>query len=326
MVPALDGDDPLARVVNMLPVGFLLLDGWRIVFTNREAERLFNAPESRLLQEDLRPFMEAGDRGLLTRALSAAMEEPDQHPEVNCRLIPGGKDVPARDVHLTVARLVWQGVPYTQMVVQDISREKAREHELERLSLTDPLTGAYNRRAFADHVAEAGRTDVKDMAVILFDIDHFKVVNDQHGHAAGDMVLIHLVTLAQARVRAWNGGRSDGVHPAVDAAMLARVGGEEFAILLPGADRDTARRFADQVRMDVADSSVSVDGRDVRVTISLGAAVLPTPEADLDALLRRADRALYSAKNDGRDRVILADATAPPPPASERISRRTDRG
>jgi diguanylate cyclase (GGDEF)-like protein len=163
--------------------------------------------------------------------------------------------------------------------------------ELARASRRDALTGLPNRRAFDEElargVARAAR-DAKPLAVVLLDVDRFKVVNDTHGHAAGDVVLREIAARAAAAVR---GGD-----------FVARIGGEEFALLLHGADLPGALELAERVRAGVAATPIPAGSGPLAVTASLGCAVLAPGEAP-EAVVARADARLYDAKRGGRDRV-----------------------
>ncbi len=156
-------------------------------------------------------------------------------------------------------------------------------------ALIDPLTGLCNRRAFM-HDAEAaiaGRASRREpFAVLLADLDHFKKINDVHGHAIGDKALrIFAATLQRC----------------IGQGLGGRLGGEEFAILLPDADLDAALALGERIRATFAQAAAEVDGRAVASTVSIGVAA--SRVGDLDGLLGRADSALYRAKQDGRDRV-----------------------
>ena len=169
--------------------------------------------------------------------------------------------------------------------------------QLEQLTLTDPLTGLANRRAFTEHLAAdaaRARRHGRPLALAMLDIDGFKAINDRLGHAAGDRVLVELATRLGRLSRSFE--------------TVARIGGEEFAWVLPDSDLAGARAAAERARGAVAGSPVAGVGR---VTISAGVAQLRDGE-DLDDLMRRADAALYAAKAAGRDRV----SAAPPPVGS----------
>lgn len=161
------------------------------------------------------------------------------------------------------------------------------------LARRDPLTGLANRRAFEEalrrEVARARRGGAP-LAVAALDVDHFKRVNDAHGHPAGDAVLAAVAARAAAALRAGD--------------LLARVGGEEFAALLPGAGLPAAAEVAERIRAALAGAPVEAAGQALRVTVSLGCAALAPEDADEAALLARADARLYDAKRSGRDRVV----------------------
>jgi diguanylate cyclase (GGDEF)-like protein len=162
---------------------------------------------------------------------------------------------------------------------------------MRQLAATDVLTGLPNRRAMLDTMQQAmdsSRRGDMPLAIVLVDVDHFKDVNDQHGHATGDAVLIHLGAHMRAQLRSGD--------------VLARWGGEEFLICASGTPMEAARETAERVRAAVAHSPMP-HGKPL--TVSLGVAVCE-PDDDLDSLLLRADRALYRAKSEGRNRVVVA--------------------
>lgn len=168
------------------------------------------------------------------------------------------------------------------------------QKKLVTMATTDYLSGALNRRAFFERAYEAASAAVtgEKLSAVIFDIDHFKRVNDTYGHGGGDKVLIAASAAYAAHVRTYD--------------ILARIGGEEFAILMPGTDRAGGLILAERLRQAVADTVIDVDGKDVRVTTSIGLAALEKGE-DFDALFARADAALYAAKNGGRNRVQVAE-------------------
>lgn len=176
-----------------------------------------------------------------------------------------------------------------------MARERRRvdtERVLRDAALSDPLTGLANRRAFFGaidrEVAGALRHDTP-VSLLLLDIDHFKEVNDARGHDAGDAVLVALSRVLQRGVR-----QSD---------LVARFGGEEFAILLPCTSLEGAYLLAERLRCAVRDCGIQHDGAVLQVTVSIGVSTL-APNVDRpDTLIKAADMALYRAKSDGRDRV-----------------------
>ena len=178
-------------------------------------------------------------------------------------------------------------------IIRDISERKERERQLALAAMTDPLTALPNRRAFREAVARILDDPRSPGATIaLLDIDFFKAVNDRFGHDVGDEVLQSFALSARQSLR--------------EGDMVARVGGEEFALLLPGTDESAAVGLCERLRASVASSVCLTAAGPVRFTISGGVAALG--EDGLDAALKRADTALYAAKNQGRDRLIRAAA------------------
>ncbi|WP_230492234.1 MULTISPECIES: sensor domain-containing diguanylate cyclase [unclassified Janthinobacterium] len=180
----------------------------------------------------------------------------------------------------------------------DITERKRMNAELLQLATTDFLTGLPNRRHFMASLENEHARLQRELAscasVLMLDIDHFKRVNDEYGHAVGDAVLRHLGALMCQALRK------------VD--VPGRVGGEEFAILLPGTDLSAAAVFAERLRRRVAESSLTIDGGIVlTVTVSIGMAAMVGTDADCDAVLARADEALYRAKRGGRNRIEQND-------------------
>jgi diguanylate cyclase (GGDEF)-like protein len=176
---------------------------------------------------------------------------------------------------------------------------RLKDRERERAS-RDGLTALYNRREFdrllQSAVAREERQDGR-FALLLLDLDHFKKLNDTWGHPAGDAALRHTARLLERHLR-------KGDH-------AARYGGEEFAAILPGADEKGARLLAERIRQAIRDTEVDVGaGQKASLTVSLGVGVWPADGAEPESLLAAADRALYAAKQAGRDRVVTAGSMA----------------
>jgi diguanylate cyclase (GGDEF)-like protein len=164
----------------------------------------------------------------------------------------------------------------------------------QRAAMTDPLTGVTNRRGFfeiGERLLERARFGNEPLAIVMFDLDRFKGINDQFGHATGDEVLIAFCRLASAQLRPDD--------------LFARIGGEEFATLLPNTALHDALRLAERVRAVIEGATHAVGEDVVRITVSVGVAPLNEGTAALDAFLSAADIALYRAKAAGRNRVEL---------------------
>jgi diguanylate cyclase (GGDEF)-like protein/PAS domain S-box-containing protein len=176
----------------------------------------------------------------------------------------------------------------------------AMEAQLQRQAAQDTLTGLFNRRRFheavTDQLHQARRYHV-DMTLALMDVDFFKQVNDQHGHAAGDAVLRAFADVLQQVTR--------------DSDVVARVGGEEFAVLLTSTDAAHAKAGLERIRSSVEQMRVVFNGAEIRVTVSIGALAWHEQVTDIDPWLHGADQALYRAKAGGRNRVEIE---APPLP------------
>lgn len=182
-------------------------------------------------------------------------------------------------------------LPLIMLLFARLDRMHAR---LTRLSHTDGLTGLANRRRFMEvlhaEVARRRRTG-RPLCVALLDIDHFKLVNDRHGHLTGDVVLRELAAVLMASVRA-------------PSDLPARLGGEEFALILPDTGQDEAMAVCERLREQVAAKVFQDEATRLHVTVSMG--LLEVREEDVDRVLGRVDQALYRAKETGRNRVCIA--------------------
>ena len=177
-----------------------------------------------------------------------------------------------------------------------LSNLKLKE-TLRQQSIRDALTGLYNRRYMEEtlerELNRAARED-KPVGVMMFDIDHFKRFNDLEGHDAGDALLRELGAYLNRTIRG-----SD---------IVCRYGGEEFLVVLPGASKENSRLRAEEIRNGVKELLVYHLGKALaKCTISIGVAVYPEHERSAERLLKAADNALYRAKNEGRDRVVVME-------------------
>lgn len=181
---------------------------------------------------------------------------------------------------------------------RDVSDRKNLEHRLTEISRRDSLTGAANRRYFLERAEEEfarARRYNKPLSLIVFDIDRFKQVNDTNGHAAGDRVLQNLSNIILLDLR--------------EIDLLGRVGGDEFAVLVPETDLQGACEVAERLRVVAAGQSESDGQQVVQYTLSLGVASLAPEDTSIDMAFQRADSALYVSKHDGRNCVM---AEGPP--------------
>lgn len=205
--------------------------------------------------------------------------------------------------------------PVTEVaVLESFAKLVMDELELRQIASTDHLTGALSRRAWMDRAGaevERARRYGQALSVAIMDIDRFKLVNDTHGHPVGDLVIRGIAATCHQTIRV-----SD---------VFGRLGGEEFAILMPETTAPDALRLAERVRTEIAGNGIAIgSGAVLNATVSIGIDQLDGVGGGLQALMQAADRALYAAKSDGRNRTAFAGVAhltpRPPTPASARSS------
>lgn len=202
-------------------------------------------------------------------------------------------------MRLQVAVLPNGGRMLTYSDVTDLVRNAAEQH---RFATTDSMTELHNRRHFttlADAEWQRFQRYQRPLSMLMFDIDHFKFINDKLGHDAGDRAIVHLADLAREDKRPTD--------------ILARVGGDEFVMLLPETDVAQASVVAERLRQKVAATPAGQPGAEMKMTISIGVADATLSMPGIHALLKQADEALYRAKFLGRNKVSLAN----PPPVTK---------
>ena len=181
---------------------------------------------------------------------------------------------------------------------KEIEKRKESESALEELATLDALTGVLNRREFfilAEKEVQSTLQNQQPSSIIMLDVDHFKTVNDDYGHAIGDQVLTAIAQIIRDNLR-----REE---------VVGRIGGDEFAILLPGSDGRQGQRIAQRLHDKIASQSFKLDQGTFSLTVSLGVAELDRGHDDsLSALLDHADQAMYSAKRSGRNRIATYHA------------------
>jgi diguanylate cyclase (GGDEF)-like protein len=310
----------LTAYESLLDPAFLLNEDFEIIAANQAAYSLLAGT-----------FIPAGEQYYRARAsharssetaMAAALAEEDeadplgesifsQLPDLQGRLSEQAGDAPAlhREVSLTLhgrcyefllSQCPMQDISgrYSGSVVflTDITDRKIMEDELRDLSEHDPLTGAGNRR-FLVKLAEAEFKRAKryqwPVCAVAIDIDHFKIVNDMHGHAIGDKVLIQLAQTCMDLTR--------------EHDIFARTGGEEFVMVLPQTDPDKAEELVERLQAVLRSTPLETDTKPLRVTASFGIASATPGTTDIETLLTRADQALYAAKAAGRNCIKRAD-------------------
>lgn len=284
--------------IGNIPLGIAIAQDGVLKYINpKAAELMDDTPEECIGEAFLSLFFEA-DRPIATEALRARLAGETVPPECDVRVInKQGRLIDCR-MHLSI--VAWEGRIATMAIFENLTERQMAEADLRRLAATDPLTELDNRRHFMDHMARAlarMRRDVgQQTAVLLLDVDHFKAINDSLGHTAGDATLRFLAGLLRDELR-----RED---------TAGRIGGDEFAILLPGSDLASAAIFAERLRKLIAETRVNFGSQQVAITVSIGVSILEATDSTNEQALARADEALYRAKAAGHNRIELIDSLA----------------
>ncbi len=249
-------------------------DGLRLASQIKSQEELRNVPLLVLVDED--------DKAIMFKALEMGIND--------YLTVPVDKNEMIARVRMQIRRKKYQ------------EALKAHYQQSISMALTDGLTGLYNRHYLNTHLAnmvKQAQQDSKNLAVMIMDMDHFKQVNDTYGHDAGDMVLKQLAGLIMGAARSTD--------------LAARFGGEEFVVLMPETDPQAALNAANRMR-DIVEKTpftINADGTTIQKTISIGVSSLHPDGDSVETLLKRADEALYAAKNGGRNKVKVSQSAVP---------------
>jgi len=282
--------------------GLIMLDDQgRVAFWNRSAEGIFGYSRAEALGHSLHDLVTIGEDTAKAELAFAHFAKTGEGAAVGVitELVTRRKDGTTFPAELSLGAFQLQGRWWAVGTVRDVTERKRSEELLLELATTDGLTGLANRRHFMGRGdAELGRArrTGQPVSCIMFDVDHFKKFNDAYGHDAGDAVLKALARTARETLR--------GID------VLGRLGGEEFAALLPETGLEAALQVAERLRVAVAGMGLVHGGTPLAVTISLGVAQAAGPEETLEALLKRADQAMYEAKQSGRNRVVASRSAA----------------
>ncbi|HKJ61154.1 MAG TPA: GGDEF domain-containing protein [Hyphomicrobiales bacterium] len=294
----------LLTIIKLIPVAFFVKDHKsRFFLMNRACEEQWGMSFADLCGTDgsqffpleqMKQFL-ATDQSIFEGRKPVEFEETFWSANKNADRIGYTFKLPMYDAN---------GNPqYLVCVTLDITERKlaqaallASEKKLRVLATTDVLTELPNRRQFlarlAEEFARVKRHGNQRCSILVLDLDRFKRINDTYGHAMGDAVLQHFAQLMRKAFR--------------NIDMAARVGGEEFAVILPGSDLAAARTQAERLREIVAKTPLVQDGKTISVTVSIGVATMVPSDSEADQTLIRADMALYRAKENGRNQVETA--------------------
>jgi len=269
------------------------LDG-RVSFVNQQAVELMGLDKDRMVGRPFVELMTLGSAEQVERHLGASLDSGESWT-VEAIMNSKGRDPVAVELRAAPFRDIAGEIAGTQWIARDVTERQRFEQQLVHLATHDALTDLANRRAFETalefELAEAMRGG-EHGAVAWLDLDDFKDLNDTLGHAAGDEALVMLATVLRRNIRASN--------------LLARVGGDEFAVMLPRVDRAEAEAAAERILTAITSFTCAVGGRSVRMGASVGLVFFPEDGATVQEVLSNADAAMYHAKEGGRSRVFVS--------------------
>lgn len=303
----------LLAIVQNIDVGVVVLDRqyridvWNTFMENRSGR----LPEEARKKSFFELFPEVDEQWFRRKVENVAtLGTPsftvwEQRPYLlrfkNYQPITGLEDFMYQNTTLLPLKGLGGGIEQICLIIYDVTdvatnrrQLQAANRELQRLSSTDRLTGLFNRGHWEEMLrqeyARHRRYD-RNAALVMFDIDHFKKINDTYGHQTGDAVIQQTADVIRNSMR--------------DADIAGRYGGEEFVVLLPDTDSEGAASVAERLRQAIEAHEVVYEGHSIRFTVSLGIADLSQPTSGYAQLIERADSALYVSKSAGRNRVTL---------------------
>lgn len=284
--------EELVQVTDNVPVLISRVDdAGRCVFANTATSRWLNIPREKLLGAPFSGIFHGEDRTRFLENVGRAIAGKSVQMEAD---LAGPDGIRAMQLHLSPHREL-TGAASVLLVATDVTARKEREQLLRELAATDELTGLRNRReclSIAMYEFLLCRRSNRPMAVAAIDLDFFKDINETHGHAGGDEALRALADILR--------------QEAGDTRILGRIGGDEFLIIMPGVGEEAALVVAKAILKRVAETPLSVKGKEVRLTLSVGISTLMPDTQSVKDLLAEADAALFDAKRHGRNFVAIA--------------------
>ena len=298
--------ETLHAALDNVHSGLLLLDGnLRAVYSNPSLHRMFKSFSQDVIR-DTRPSYEE----LLRDAAAAASVDVEDYVERRLAWVKADNsppmDLPMADGIVLRCHLATLPGGGRMLIYSDVTDIVRNAEEMERLATVDGMTGICNRRHFlvlADREWNRARRYGRPVSFLMIDIDHFKAINDGHGHEVGDRMIVHLANLARSCKR--------------DSDVLARIGGEEFAILLPETTLEQASAIAERLRRNVASTPLIAVADSLCASVSIGVATASAETSGISDLMKAADQALYCAKRGGRNRVVCSVPTSLAPAVLE---------
>ncbi|WP_203299824.1 sensor domain-containing diguanylate cyclase [Marinobacter sediminum] len=289
----------LLPFIESLPDAVVIVNtDHKIALINSQAENMFGYPADSLKGSDLSMIIPDRHRAAHRQHVNGYFQNPVTRPMGEDKRFTGmradGTEIP---VDIMINTICMDGVRVAMALVRDVTYQRELEDRLTMESRTDEMTGFYNRKHFKTQLEAQHSGFIRSglpASVIMFDFDHFKTINDQYGHAGGDLVLIDTAKIIQRELRPLDVG--------------CRIGGEEFAIILPNTQLQSAMAFAERIRQLVERKEFKVDHHSFHVTVTMGVASFSTEDSSYASLMKRADEALYAGKAAGRNRVVSQDS------------------
>ncbi len=288
----------LYAALDNVESGILLLSkDLRALYSNPSLHRLFTVSSSEEIRTTNPWYSD-----MLKEAATAAAVDLEDYVKRRLSWVRSGNTVPM-DLNMSngaVIRCHLAALPGggRMLIYSDVTDIVRNAQELERLATIDGMTGIYNRRHFlslADLEWRRARRYRRAISFLMIDIDYFKAINDTFGHQVGDNMIMHLASLTRECKR--------------DSDVLARIGGEEFALLLPETDAAQAEIVAERIRHEISTNPLALAAQSIPATVSIGVASATITMSDFSQLMSAADQALYEAKRSGRNRVCNIDVT-----------------
>lgn len=289
----------LLPFIESLPDAVIIANAdHKIVLVNSRAGEMFGYPVDALDGSDLKMLIPEHHRNVHKMNVKGYFRAPHARPMGAGRRFSGlradGTEVP---VDIMINAIMLDGVRVAMALVRDVTYQRELEDRLTLESLTDEMTGFYNRKHFRAQLKAQFSAYVRSgipASVVMFDFDNFKVINDQYGHAAGDTVLVNAGKMIRKVLR--------------PSDTACRIGGEEFAIILPNTQIQNAITFSERIRQCIENMEFELDGVIFHATITVGVASFTSTDKSHDSLMKRADNALYAGKAAGRNCVISQDS------------------
>jgi diguanylate cyclase (GGDEF)-like protein/PAS domain S-box-containing protein len=294
-----DTQERLGVLLDQMPTGLIIHQMQSVMYANKVALNLLNADKKTVVGHHfLDKIAQEQHETISEQFMSCFMkDEFVRFDDITLTNAEGEE----RNLQVTAGRLPWEGTQVIQILLEDVTALRKQAEDLRRLTYFDELTQTYNRRHFLEHATEKLKEAIEQesaFGLLIFDLDWFKKINDTYGHLAGDEAL-------KSVSKVWNENTRHKNHLRENDATLSRIGGEEFAVCLFEGDEDTLKAIAERIRTTLNDHPITYEDQKFTISASFGGTLLKTGDQKLDDLIRRADEALYEAKENGRNQVII---------------------